>query len=127
MNQTQFIRELDSDVKTSEKFRLTVYSQWIVLKKATPNEILLKYFEKCINKTIREARKSHIEPEWIGIAISTEIVSDDVYLAFRKINSNIANELLELFIQLPEFTENKKDIDIIGVPIQIRITVVKVR
>lgn len=122
----EFIREVNCETKTNEKFGITTHYQGIILLKDVPREILREYLQECIDKAIKKSIESNIKPDRILCTIRSEIISSDIYLTMRKINISIADELTDLFLQLSTYTENYEDINIIGEPIQINITVVKV-
>lgn len=122
----EFIRELHSETKTYEKFKITTHYQSIILEKDVPREILRKYLHECVDKTIKKSLENNIKPDRIFGTISSDIISSDIYLYMRTINDSIADELTNLFLQIPTYTENNADCNIIGVPIQINTTVIKV-
>ena len=96
-----YVNEINSNYQASQRFQTTRTQKTFVFENmdtcSDPVETLRELCKEFINKAIISAKNQGLEPDNLGVSISSVLLNPDIHYPIRPINNNIADILINMF------------------------------
>lgn len=125
-NIDQYVQQLEESNEHNSKFKLTKCTTKLLIKDLPvhPEFLLTEIFQECIDKAMAAAKAKGCEEDRLGCMISSELLSNDVWIPVRPLTENTTHLILNRFLQVAQ-SKQQDNITLWGQPFTVLVTAVK--
>jgi hypothetical protein len=99
------VKKLDDQLEVNEKFKMVKLRSRFSIEGFPgndPEELLLQIFNECIDQAIQVAKERGIRPDKLGALISSEMLTDDIWVPVRSMHEGMPEEILNIFMMIAQ-------------------------
>lgn len=124
---SKFIKSIyeEEDVEFNNKFKFQKWRGTYAIEDIptdNPENLLRQLFQECIDKAIGESRQNGIEPDNLGLTISSELLQYDIWIPVRGITENTVDAAIHRFELVAQSKTNEGNL--LGEPFAVTVTTV---